>query len=95
MQVCIDAEQLRAALKEIERAEANGFMHCLAVLQVVTVGFSLSDCRVRYSDLVERAHPTDGRFDWGRCQSVTTRNRFVNGKLVPLTTPTEEPTKEE
>jgi hypothetical protein len=34
--------------------------------------------------MIEKAHPTNERFDWGRGQNVTKRNKFINGKLVPL-----------
>lgn len=84
MNFCIDAEQLRAALKEIKAAEANGFHHCLAVFRMSSAGRMINDCRAEYSDLLERAHPTDDNFNWGRFQGVTRRNRFVDGELVPI-----------
>jgi len=84
MDFCINAEQLRNALAEIELAEERGFDHCLAVFQMSSAGPNISDCRARYSDLIERAHPTDGKLDWGRFQSVTKRHRFIDGALVPL-----------
>jgi hypothetical protein len=81
---CVDATSLRAALAEIEAAEKNGFFSCLAVFRLDSAGPMLSDCRLRYSDLFERAHPSDGRLNWGRYQGVTRRNRFKDGKLVPI-----------
>lgn len=84
MYFCIDATQLRKALAEIEAAEANGFMHCLAVFRMASAGHMLDDNRAEYSDLIEKADPTNGHLDWGRFQSVTKRNRFVDGYLVPL-----------
>lgn len=84
MEFCIDATQLRNALEEMERAEKNGFMYCLAVFRLASAGPSLNDCRAAFSDLSERAHPTDGSLCWGRFQAVTKRHRFVKGKLVPL-----------
>lgn len=84
IEVCISAGQLRRALRDIEAAEANGFDHCLAVLELDSCGENLSKCIVRYSDLVERAHPTDPEFSWGRFQGVTRRHKFEGGKLVPL-----------
>jgi len=84
MEFCIDAAELRKALKEIEAAEAHGFMHCLAVAKLTSAGYMLNECRASYDSLLERAHPTDGRFDWGRFQGVTRRNRFVDGKLIPI-----------
>lgn len=84
MNFCLDATALRAALADIEAAEANGFMHCLAVMQLSATGPMLSDVRATYSDMIERAHPTDGRFNWGRCQGVSKRFRFDGTWLVPL-----------
>lgn len=84
MNFCIDAEQLRKALAEIEAAEKNGFMHCLAVFRMASAGQMLDQNRAEYSDMIEKAHPTNGRFDWGRFQGVTRLNRFENGKLVPI-----------
>lgn len=84
MEFCIDAVELRKALAEIEAAEANGFRHCLAVLRLASAGHHLSDCCATYSDLIERAHPTDGSLNWGRFQGVARRHRFKNGKLVPI-----------
>lgn len=83
--ICLDAEQLRKALSAIEAAEANGFMYCLAVVDVTQVGPSLDNCRGSYSHLVERAHPTDPDFNWGCYQGVTRRNKFENGRLVAIT----------
>jgi len=83
VEFCIDAEQLRKAIEEIEAAEENGFDYCLAVFRITTVGGRLDNCRARYSDLIERAHPTDGRLDWGRLQGVSKRFKFSEGKLIP------------
>lgn len=80
----IDAEQLRKALAEIERAEKNGFMYCLAVFRMSITGDSITEWRGNYTDLVEAAHPTDGRFRWGRGQDITKRYRWKNGKLIPI-----------
>lgn len=87
MTFCISAEHLRAALKEIEAAEANGFAHCLAVFNLTSAGPCLDDCRAEYSDLSERAHPTDPKFNWGRFQRVSARYKFENGELIPITVP--------
>jgi hypothetical protein len=86
MDFCISGEQLRAALADIDRAEANGFMHCLCVFKMTSAGPMLDDCMANYSDLLEKAHPSDARLDWGRFQSVTSRNRFVDGKLERIAT---------
>lgn len=84
MEFVINATELRAALQEIEAAEANGFLHCQAVLRLVSTGRSLDQCVAVYSDLFEKAHPTDARLNWGRCQGVTKRNKFVEGELVRI-----------
>ena len=84
MQFCIDAEQLRKALADVERAERNGFKFCLAVFGMASAGPMLDQCRAVYSDLYEKAHPTDGKLDWGRFQGVTRRHKFKRGKLVKI-----------
>ena len=84
MEFVINATELRAALQEIEAAEANGFMHCQAVLRLASAGRCLDECVAVYSDLYERAHPTDARLNWGRYQGVTKRNKFVDGELVRI-----------
>lgn len=84
MNFCVDGDQLRKALAAIEAAEKNGFKFCLAVFDITSVGRMISDCRGEYSDLIERAHPTDGNFDWGRFQGVSRRHKFADGKLVPI-----------
>lgn len=84
MEFCIDAAQLRAALAEIEAAEKNGFLHCLAVFKFSHAGYMLSDCRATYADLLERAHPTSASLNWGRFQGVSKRHTFKDGELVPL-----------
>ena len=94
MNMCIDSIQLKKALADIERAEKNGFKHCLAVMQMVSAGRMISDNILEYRDLLERAHPTDSRLDWGRFQLVTTKNRFVDGELVPLDADTSNPTSD-
>jgi hypothetical protein len=84
MQLCINAQELRKALADIEAAEANGFMHCQAVFGLATAGPNLGDCTMNYSDMIERAHPFEPAFNWGRYQRVSARNKFKDGKLVPL-----------
>lgn len=82
MEFCITAEQLRKALADIERAEKRGFQYCLAVFRMSSAGWSVSDNLAEYSDMLERAHPTDGALNWGRFQGVTRGFRFRGGKLV-------------
>lgn len=79
-----NAEQLRNALKEIEKAEANGFMYCEAVFHLKEYGRSISDCKIEFDDICEKAHPTDCSLNWGRWQKVSQRNKFINGKLEPI-----------
>lgn len=87
MEFCIDAEQLRKALAEIEAAEKNGFMHCLAVFYMSNAGRGIDQCRANYSDLLERAHPYDGNLNWGRYQRVSQRAKFVDGELQFIPAP--------
>jgi hypothetical protein len=81
MEFCIGADALRKALAEVEAAEANGFMHCQAIFRLTSAGPALDQCRAEYSDLSERAHPTDPAFNWGRFQGVTRKHRFEAGML--------------
>lgn len=86
MELCVNAAELRRALKDIEQAEANGLDYCLAVfaLTPALIGdmVRLSENTAYYVNLWERAHPTDGNLDWGRGQEVSRRYRYVGGKLV-------------
>lgn len=82
--VVANAEQLRKALKDIEKAEENGFMYCQAVFNLESYGASIDKCVIKYDNICEKAHPTNGRLDWGRGQRVTERNKFVDGKLIPI-----------
>jgi len=84
MNVVITGKELRNALADIELAEKNGFKHCLAVLEMTGVGPCISQCTVKYSDMIEKGHPTDPTLNWGRFQGVTRKNRFVRGKLVRI-----------
>lgn len=84
MNFCVTGDQLRKALADIEAAEKNGFMHCLAVFDITQAGRMIDDCRAEYSDLIEKAHPTDGNLSWGRFQGVSRNNRFEKGRLHPL-----------
>lgn len=84
MNFCIDAGGLRAALAEIEAAEKNGFHYCLAVFEMTAAGPMIEQCRAGFSDLLERAHLTDGKYNWGRFQRVSARHRFKDGKLIPI-----------
>lgn len=85
MLMTIGADALRKALADIEAAERNGFMYCLAVLNMKDQ--IDGNLELGYSDLWERAHPHDGRLNWGRFQRVSQRHRFDGAKLVPLESP--------
>lgn len=78
----IVAKELRRALKDIETAEAHGFMFCEAIFDPCSINGAFVN--LEYSDLCERAHPTDGNLNWGRFQGVVRRNKFEDGKLVPI-----------
>jgi len=82
--VVTNADELRKALKDIEAAEANGFMYCQAVFNLVSYGENISDCLIEYQDISEKAHPTDKGLNWGRRQRITERFRFEDGKLIPI-----------
>lgn len=83
MNMCITEKEIKAIAKVFREARKNGFEHCLAVLEFD--GMQTPHwLRLRYSDLWEKAHPTDSKYDWGRCQNITGRFRFKNGKLIPL-----------
>lgn len=81
MLIKITADQLRAALKDMEEAEKAGLMYCEAVFN----GSWVDDywTSAEYSDLYEKAHPTDGRLNWGRGQKIRKSHIFKNGKLAP------------
>lgn len=83
MLMAIGADELRKALTDIEAAERNGFMHCLAVLETKGV-FHCGNLELRYSDLWERAHVTDPSKDWGRFQGVSRWNKWDGKRLVKL-----------
>lgn len=89
MQLTATAAELRKALADIEQAEANGFMHCEAVFYVASAGRCLDQCKLAYSDLSERGHPTDARYNWGRFQGVTRHNRWDpdTKTLTPISPP--------
>lgn len=78
----INGTQLKLALKEIVKAEKNGFFYCEAVF--VPNGVDGIFIKLRYSDMHEKAHPTDARLDWGRGQAVTRQNKFKKGKLIRI-----------
>jgi len=84
MNVVITGDELRKALADLEVAEKNGFMFCLAVLQLTSASPMLDGCRMKYCDLIEKAHPVDPSLSWGRFQGVTRRYKFKQGKLVPM-----------
>lgn len=84
MEFIIRKDQLEKALRDIKKAEKNGFMACESVFTLVSAGRMLDENIAEYSDMIEKAHPTDGNYDWGRFQGVTKNHKFVDGELVPL-----------
>lgn len=83
MNLCITEKEVKAMAKVFRNARKNGFNYCLAVLEFDGMQ-NPHWLRLRYSDLWEKAHPTDGSLDWGRCQSITERFTFRDGKLKPI-----------
>ena len=83
----IEKEELLKALADIDEAEKNGFMFCTPCFEISEMGFSLSDYKAKYSDLIEKAHPTNGNFNWGRHQDVSKHNIFIDGELFKKDTP--------
>lgn len=85
MEICITGEQLRKALKQIEQAEQQGFMHCLSIFAITQAGRYVSDCLAEHEGLILRAHPTDGEKDWGRIANQFLGDyRYIDGRLVDL-----------
>ena len=85
IELTITGDELRRALSAVEAAEKQGFMHCLAVVHLTSVGQGIHECSLSFSDIIERAHPTDGSKDWGRFQGISLKYKFKDGKLVPRT----------
>ena len=81
MKIQITGDELRKALKDIEEAEKHGFMFCEAVFNSTQRNEYWTVAT--YSDMWEKAHPTDGSLDWGRGQNVTKRSYFKDGKVIP------------
>jgi len=84
IELSIDEHQLCHALADIEKAKARGFTHCLAVVQLKQVGNSVDDCRLEYSDLILKAHPTDETQNWGRGGFIEDY-RCINRQCVEVT----------
>jgi hypothetical protein len=82
--VVATADELRKALKEIESAEANGFNYCLAVFHLKEYGSKITDCKIEFDDLCEKAHPKDMKLNFGRGQRITERYKFVDNNLIPI-----------
>lgn len=82
MEISITKIELLKALAEIEAAEKNGFYFCEGVFSIREMNGSIGVAY--YSDLWEKAHPTNGSLNWGRFQDVHKRKKFDGEKLVPL-----------
>ncbi len=66
MNITITYEELKKAMAEMDVAVANGFVASLAVFKLSEAGDMLSQCRMKYSDLIPQGSDTDGRYQWGR-----------------------------
>jgi len=82
MDCTITEKELKKALKQINRAKKNGFHYCEGVFR----GYAFDGGLVKlvYSDLFEKAHPTDGNYNYGRGQSVSKYYTFQNGQLIHI-----------
>jgi hypothetical protein len=77
----LTAKELRRALLEIKNAEKGGFMYCEAVFELSN-GENDHWLTGRYIDLIEKAHPSNGKLDWGRGQEISKRYIFKDGELI-------------
>jgi len=78
----VTAKELKKALKDIKKAEKNGFMYCEAVFK--PIGIDMAFTILEYSDIIEKAHPTNSKFNWGRFQGVSRIYKFKNNKLIKV-----------
>lgn len=79
--VGISGNELRKALTEVEEAEAAGFLASEACFRLIPKNSLWADGT--FLDISEKAHPTDGRLNWGRDNFIVKRGgRFVDGKIV-------------
>jgi hypothetical protein len=77
----ISGDELRKALAEVEKAEAAGFIASQAVFNLEMKNSVWGDGT--FSDVCEKAHPTNGALNWGRDNFlVKSGARFVDGKIV-------------
>lgn len=57
---------LEQALADLDHAAEKGYEHCVVILKIVSAGDSISDTVVGYDrQILLKAHPTNGSFDWG------------------------------
>ena len=79
----LDEKELKKALGEIEEAKENGFDHCISVFKLVQIdNHKLPNSE--YNCMIVKAHPTDGKLNWGRLSKIHKRNKFVDGELIPI-----------
>lgn len=72
--------ELRKALKELEVAIKAGFVNSDATFEIERLdGQNLV---LKFNDIWDKGHPTDGNLDWGR-QGVSKDYNLSNGKLIP------------
>lgn len=79
----LDEHELLKALKDIEEAKKNGFNHCVSVFRLKQID-DHTTANSEYNCMVVKAHPTDGKFNWGRLTQIHKRNKFIDGKLIPI-----------
>lgn len=65
----ITREELEKALRLLDHADAGGFVHSVAVLELTQAGSCIGDCRASSDgSVLLKGHPTDANQDWGRCR---------------------------
>jgi hypothetical protein len=75
IRACITEEELRKALEAVERAKARGFDKTLAILELKTVGETISDHLMEQDGLILKNERTDWGYisndmiDWYKCEN--------------------------
>lgn len=76
----ISADEICKAADELRKAQERGFVASDATFRIAEVN-DLGKCNLTFMDVWDKAHPTDGRLNWGR-QGVSKYCRVVDGRLV-------------
>lgn len=61
----IDKVELNKALAELAKAESRGFMFCVPVFGMASIGSVIIHTKMVFKGLVVRADDTNGKYDWG------------------------------